>query len=197
MRHLTRLNYDNLAVPGATDLFISVVDQGIDDKRNPLFSVMTGALPTTMSSAEQYQALRYLLATACFFKLPVGASATIDVYVPDEVGSTAPKTFDYHVTKALMPLQAAKPVEATLKALKTTFEPLISRERAEAAAAAPPAPASPPNLVGLSGTSAGPCCYNPNPDPNSPCGTETKIACPDPLTQQAFCNGTNLVCIDR
>lgn len=194
MRHLTRLYYDNLPVDGATDLYISVVDQGIDDKRNPLFSVMTGPLPATSTLADQYQALRYLLATACFFKLPVGASATIDIYVPDEVGSTAPKTIDYKITKAFMPKQAAQPVKATLNALKATFEPLISRDQ-DGTAAIVAAP-SQPNLVSLNAGAVGPCCYNPSPDPNAPCGSETKIACPDPLTQRAFCNGTNLVCID-
>ena len=195
MRHLTRLYYDNLAVDGATDLYISVVDQGVDDKRKPLFAVMTGPLSANSTLTDQYQALRYLLATACFFKLPVGASATIDIYVPDEVGSTAPKTIDYKITKAFLPKQAAQPIEATLSALKSTFEPLISRDQDGTRAIVAAQPQA--NLVALGVGAAGPCCYNPNPDPDAPCGTETKIACPDPLTQRAFCNGTNLVCIDR
>lgn len=205
MRHLTRLYFDNHAQDGATELFISVVDHGVDAHKSPVYSVMTGKISNPMTLAEQYQVLRYLQGTACFFKLPIGASATVDVYIPDEAGSAAPKIFDYEITKACIPEKnsdssAAANSAAALYNFKSVAGPHVEGEAALGADAparengsgnAREVAPGPTALFNFDGGGVGLTCHS-----GVPCGNETSIPCGDPLTQKAVCKDGRLVCVD-
>lgn len=199
MRHLTRLYFDNPAQDGATELFISVVDHGVDAHKSPVYSVMTGKISNPMTLAEQYQVLRYLQSTACFFKLPIGASATVDVYVPDDAGSVARKIFDYQITKARIPEKNAESSSAALHSFKSVAGLQGEGQAARSADATASnngggsarEATSSPALFNFDGGGVGLTCHS-----GAPCGNETSIPCGDPLTQKAVCKDGRLVCVD-
>ncbi len=199
MRHLTRLYFDNPPMDGATEIFIAVVDQGVNAQKSPSYAVMTGKISNPMTLSEQYDVLRYLQATPCFFKLPIGSSAFIDVYIPDEAGSAAPKIFDYQIIKARIPEKSPEEGDAVLHNIKAAFASESegdatsseSSNRASRKSSDKDTMADAPMLLRRDGGGVGKTCHS-----GAPCGNETSIPCDDPLTQQAVCKDGRLVCMD-
>lgn len=183
MRHLTRIYFENTAT---SDKYVAFVDQGVDSHGNPRISYKADFLRT---AAEAVEALLYLTRSAAFFKLPVGAHAVVDVYVPDLFGSTEPKTFDYQVYKSQV-----TPGSEEDQGLGTFFKELdnLVKDKFPAVEGGPAGPAEPVGFTGGSGSTSFSTCTLHDP---SGCGGTMEIPCADPLNTVAECNEGSLGCV--
>ncbi len=216
MRHLTRLYFENTT---ATEQFVSLVDQGVErvDQGNnepifiPLYNIRVGSVSKPMTLAEAIDALLFLQATPCFFKLPIGAHAIVDIYIPDVIGSAAPKVFDYQVYKAKNSehnkdhaRDMAKfheslskiPAEVFDVAGSTAYKPEGTTGKPKGTTG-PAGPISATGPTGPTSPTASICCYSSSgpSGPMNPCGGQTSIPCPNPITTRASCLNGMLVCV--
>jgi hypothetical protein len=193
MRHLTRLYFENTT---AVENFVSIVDQGVD-QGNPVFNSQQGTISDPMNLPEVQSALQFLQYTACFFKLPIGAHAIVDVYIPDVIGSADPKVFDYQVFKAKN--KASSNAKARARGM-TEFHERLKKIPAEIFKVAsshayktegsqgqvgPTGPIAGTGPTGPSGT----CYYSSSgpSGPSSPCGGTGSIPCEDTMFTRASC----------
>ena len=186
MRHLHRLYFDNLPSEYARDQFVALFDMGTDNG-NHVYNTAGGQL---VSLDDILTAAQYLVAAQCFFKLPVGASAVVDIYIPVDPGETA-KTFDYQVfkSKKILPTDEQS---AAVKRSSETLANLISK--AEQDADTSQGPAGPSNAFGMTGAS-GSCSLGSGPSgPATPCGGQTSRTCSNPSTTIARCIDGSLEC---
>ncbi len=210
MRHLTRLYFENTST---VEQFVSLVDQGVERVEHsdgqvvfiPLYSIKVGNLSNPMTLTEAMEALQFLQFTPCFFKLPSGAHAIVDVYIPDLSESQAPKVFDYQVFKASKPertIRLAREMAEFRQRLSqipaAVFEPVAAAEQASATSS-PAGPAGPTATGPTSptGPATSICCYSSSgpSGPMHPCGGQTCIPCPDPISTRASCVEGNLRCV--
>ncbi len=204
MRHLTRLYFENTAT---TEQFVSLVDQGVENG-NPLFNIKVGNISNPMTLAEATDALQFLQFTPCFFKLPMGAHAIVDIYIPDVIGSTAKKVFDYQVFKA-----KSREHKKALARDMAEFRERLNRIPAEAFQVAgshahkleatlgptgPTGPAGATVATGPTGPTTSICCYSSSgpSGPMNPCGGQTSIPCADPIFTRASCANGTLQCVN-
>lgn len=184
MRHLRRLYFENCPGKGISDHFVAVLDQGVDQAGNPRFAVKVAAM---LTPPELQVVLPYLLASPCFFKLPVGASAIVDIYEPDVRGSRAPKTFDYQVFKAKLGTELSA---ARAQALLDFRDRLLNLAPEIFTIGAgfnePPIPGDGPGGVESN------CFID---ESEGPCDGQTECPCEDPLTTVARCVNGQLACV--
>lgn len=189
MRHLTRLYFDNSA---ASDKYVAFIDQGIDGDGNPRFNHNVSFMRT---AGELVLALEYVLRGAVFFKLPVGATATVDVLVPDVFGSSDPKIFDYQVLKSRLVQTTPEVASQELdEFLKLTQETVAERFRpAESETGEPAGPNEQTGFTGPSSATSFSTCslYSPS---GASCGGQTETECEDPLNTVAVCRDGMLEC---
>jgi hypothetical protein len=163
-----------------------------------------------MTLPEATEALQFLQFTPCFFKLPIGAHAIVDIYIPDLSDSLAPKVFDYQVFKASNPertTQLAQEIADFRQRLSQippeAFHPAggAAQETKKAQqtkqTSGPGGPAGPITATGPTGPTVSVCCYsNTGPSgPMNPCGGQTCIPCPDPIGTRASCVNGTLKCV--
>lgn len=196
MRHLRRLYFDNAPAAGAKEKWVSIVDQGVDGGGNARYAVRVGSMSMPVTFPEVTEAINYLQLTPCFFKLPIGSSAIVDIYVPDAPGSAEAKTFDYQVFKAKNPTIDAAQRSASQSALAEMMMAMPAAKQSQASAAGPAGPGGGggPGDGGTGGGGTGGggpssiCCVD------EPCGNLMEIPCDDPLGTVAVCQNGNLVC---
>lgn len=184
MRHLTRLYFYNSET---SDKYVAMIDQGTSGSGHPRFNHQVGFMRT---AAELLQANHFMLRGAAFFKLPVGATAIVDVHVPDEFGSNAPKTFDYQVFKS----QATPPSEEVLSEQLGQFLSMVGEivsDKFPTAESNEDEPAGPNEQDGPGGATGTCSLYG----PSACCGGQTEIPCDDPLNSVAECLDDQLVCV--
>jgi hypothetical protein len=195
MRHLTRLYFDNSPEATASDKYVALIDQGTDSSGTPRLYEVTGFL---LTAKDGVRALDALLRTHCFFKLPVGSAAIVDVYIPDGFNSDEPKTFDYQVFKSKNSNASsdgrAQGIAAFLATLKESNDQQSQRSGGTSGEPAGPGQSagdeSPSGPSGPTGESF--CLYYPS-GPGC-CGDQTKVRCPDgtnPGDAVAVCNETD------
>lgn len=187
MQHLRRHYFENCPGKGISDHYVALLDQGVDGSGNPRYAIKVGAMSTPEELAV---ILPFLLASPCFFKLPVGASAIVDIYVPDIFGSKEPKTFDYQVFKTKLgteftPTRAQALAEFRDRLLKDassifTIGPGFSEVPKEQSRGGDPPPDSQ--------------CFI-DIETGGPCDGQTVCPCEDPITTVAQCVDGQLECI--
>ena len=193
MRHLTRLYFENTT---STEQFVSLIDQGVENT-HPLFSIKVGSVSRPMTTAEATDILQFMQFTPCFFKLPTGAHAIVDIYIPDVSGSAAAKVFDYQVFKAKKPghkkghaQDLAEFRERLKKIPAEVFHVAGSQAYKPEGTSGPGGPAGPITATGPTAPTASICCYSSSgpSGPMNPCGGQTSIPCPDPIFTRASCD---------
>lgn len=192
MRHLTRLHFENTS---ENEQYVVLVDHGIEPEcNNPrsyshLYGVLRGDLSDSLTLPQANAAVAALLAGQCFFKLPIAAHAVVDIYVPDQLGSTAPKVFDYQVFRAKKRCVAP----ANAQAAGEVCQIVTPTQQPVGTSGGPVGPMS--VETGQSGPTGptGICSYNGG--GSGPCSGQTSIACPDPISMRASCNNGQLVCV--
>jgi len=209
MRHLTRLYFENTSV---VEQFVSLVDQGVERVVQgdgqvvfiPLYSIKVGNISNPMTLTEAMEALQFLQFTPCFFKLPSGAHAIVDIYIPDLSESRAPKVFDYQVFKASNPERptrlAGEMAEFRQRLNQipaSVFQPAAAAAEQAAASSSPSGPAGPVTASGPTGPATSICCYSSSgpAGPMHPCGGQTSIPCADPIFTRASCVNGQLYCV--
>ncbi len=172
MRHYRRLQYSNTT---PDHLFVAIVDKGNDPPGSHCYS-------TIVEKVSNPNALTYMLASACFFKLPVGADAVVDLYVEDEEAVQSPITFDVHISKARM-ATLTDAQKANLKSIQEKLDE-IPRETLQGASAS-----------NNSLDSAAPITLGSTCSLSYSCNGQTTRPCPDPLEYYAACIANKLVCV--
>ncbi len=195
MRHLRRLYFDNLPAAHASDKFISVVDQGADSLGNQRYNIRVGDLSVP---ADVAVSASYLMFTSCFFKLPVGATAIVDIYIPDIDGSNDPKTFDYQVFKAKNPSPPSSCKEKALAAFRKQMSKIPVELFKMPVGYHEPVQAGGTSEVQVPDVDLGSvskCAVE------APCGGQTEVACgedDEPLFMIARCkDNLSLECVRR
>ena len=197
MRQLTRLYFDNHPSDSASDQYVALIDKGSDVSGNPLFNTRIGSL---LVPADIVDGLRYLLSAACFFKLPVGASAIVDVYVEDGFGRVPqmkPKKFDYQVFQSKLTANQSPATSELVGELSKTLS-----EKYPSGATTGDGPTGPgddgDDPTGPSGPTSISICQFFSSGPSAPCGGQTEVCCPDdvdPDSAIAVCNDGTLDCV--
>ena len=176
MRHLHRLYFDNYPSEFAVDQFVAILDMGTDSFGNDLYNTAGGSL---VSAAEVLIAAEYLLFAQCFFKLPVGASAVVDIYVPSDPGETV-KSFDYQVFKSRKTQMAGEQSAAVERSSETLANLITEAKKCATTSKGPAGPSNPATATGSTGPTGptgptGSCSIgNSGPSgPSGPCGGQT------------------------
>lgn len=194
MRHFRRLYFDNVPAAHASEKFISVIDQGVDASGSQRYNIRVGNLSV---AADVAVSASYLMFTSCFFKLPVGATAIVDIYIPDIDGSSDPKSFDYQVFKAKNPSPPSSAREKTLTAFRKQMNKIpveLFKVPAGYQESIPESGASELPVLDDGLGSISMCSTD------SPCGGQTEVACDEgeePLFMVAKCNDGSLECVRR
>lgn len=195
MRHLSRLYFKN-STP--QERFVALIDQGVS-AGNPVFNFIEGNFSDPMTVPEATNILQALQFCACFFKLPQGAHAIVDVYIPDVLGSSDPKTFDYQVFEAKDAVNGesrTKRMEAFRAAHKVSDDKTadygINSTQEDLSTGDPTGPNA-SAFTSISGTCA---YYSSGPSgPSSPCGGQSSTSCQDPILTRASCVQGTLTCV--
>lgn len=177
MRHLTRFYFDNSPSATANDKFVALIDRGTSSSGTPRLNEVTGFL---LTAEDGVRALDALLKTHCFFKLPVGSSAIVDVYIPDGFNSDEPKTFDYQVFKSKNSNASSDGRAQGIAAFLATLNESVNQHSQidGGTSGEPSGPGQPAGDEGSSGpTGESFCRYYPS-GPNC-CGDQTTVRCPD------------------
>lgn len=191
MRHLRRLYFDNHPPGDRGDLFVAFLDQGKVGGAHRYIHFV-GALS---SASDIISAMTYLVASPCYFKLPVGATAVVDIYVPFN-DSAERKIFDYQVFKAKLPSPMTQAGIQALNEYRTRLGKIPSEilsfgvlnSTGSQAKGVQPNPNGDPDpethcIEGL------PCCTT-----SEPCNGQTDRVCDDPIGTIANCRDGNLEC---
>ncbi|MEO8272263.1 MAG: hypothetical protein ABI557_21320, partial [Aureliella sp.] len=181
MRHVHRHYFDNYPSEFAVDQFVALLDMGKDGSGNELYNTAGGPLT---SAAEILMAAEYLLFAHCFFKLPVGASAIVDIYVPSDPGETV-KSFDYQVFKSRKTPMVGEQLDAFKRSSETLANLIAGAKESEFTSQGPAGPSEQATATGPTGPTGptGSCSLvSTGPSgPTAPCGGQTSRTCGDPI----------------
>lgn len=169
MRYFRRLYFENRTTE---DGFVAIIDKQLG---NYDFNTVFDKLSSPSAAV-------YLYAAQCYFKLPIGATAVVDIYIPNDDKSLEPMTFDFEIRKAKRSKARTDADQAAIVELRKAFEQIPSELFNRAS----------PTIQPEANASGG---FQFRCSTGASCNGQTDRECDDPLNMHAECISNQLECI--